>query len=233
MITVFVHGAGRGGAAAWPLQQQLPAACGERVWLDWLDELAGTAHPAMPNPVEAQAATVLRALTQPGNVAAHSHGAVAALLAAGQCPARVRRLVLFEPACFSLVRGERHVEEHIAALAPVLALATDPAITDDAYATSFFSALGGPAPAVATDAQRLALRRLRRLPAPWTIPLSPVTVARFRPLVITGGWSPLYEELAGRLVQLGARHEVLAGHGHRPQDHPRANDLLCELSTTP
>jgi pimeloyl-ACP methyl ester carboxylesterase len=232
VITVFVHGAGRDGPAAWPLQQRQEA-LGERFWLDWPEERTDSNRPATPDLVERQVEAMLGVLEAPGNVVAHSHGAVAALLAAERSPASVRRLVLFEPACFGLARGGAHVEDHIATMAPVLALATDPAIGDEEYATRFFSALRAPAPATPTEAQRLALRRLRRAPTPWEIDLNPTVVTRTGPLVVTGGWHPLYEEVAAALVRLGARHEVLTGHGHRPQDHPRANDLLREFLTKP
>jgi hypothetical protein len=41
-----------------------------------------------------------------------------------------------------------------------------------------------------------------------------------RGLVVTGGWNDEYEAIASWIV--GARHVTLAGHGHRPQDHPDA-----------
>lgn len=36
-------------------------------------------------------------------------------------------------------------------------------------------------------------------------------------LVLTGGWEPLYEEIAAYLQETGALHRITAG-GHRPQD---------------
>ena len=36
-------------------------------------------------------------------------------------------------------------------------------------------------------------------------------------LVLTGGWEPLYEEIAGYLRETGALHRIAAG-GHRPHD---------------
>lgn len=38
-------------------------------------------------------------------------------------------------------------------------------------------------------------------------------------MVLTGGWEPLYEEIAGYLRETGALHRIAAG-GHRPQDSP-------------
>jgi pimeloyl-ACP methyl ester carboxylesterase len=233
MTTVFVHGAGRGGVDAWPLQQHATADLGSCVWLDWPDGAASPAGPFAPNLVEFQVEALLEALTAPGNVVAHSHGAVAALAAAERCSACVRHLVLFEPACFGLARGGPHVEEHIATMAPVLAQASDPTIDDATYAARFFAALGAPVPAMVSDAQRRAMRRLRRVPAPWELPVDPAVVAKTQPLVVTGGWHPLYEEVAAALVRLGAQHQLLTGHGHRPQDHPHANDLLRDQFANP
>jgi pimeloyl-ACP methyl ester carboxylesterase len=67
---------------------------------------------------------------------AHSAGALAALLAAERSAGRVRSLVLFEPAFFALTRGRAAVEEHVSAMAPVLARADDLGIDDVAYARS-------------------------------------------------------------------------------------------------
>ncbi|WP_297740499.1 hypothetical protein [Nocardioides sp.] len=46
-----------------------------------------------------------------------------------------------------------------------------------------------------------------------------------RTLVVTAGWSPLYEETAASLV---ARRLTLQGAGHRVQDDPRVTPALCE-----
>ena len=58
-------------------------------------------------------------------------------------------------------------------------------------------------------------RRLRLQAPPWEAPLQ--IVPGVPTLVLTGGWEPLYEEIAGYLRETGALHRVAAG-GHRPQD---------------
>jgi hypothetical protein len=60
-----------------------------------------------------------------------------------------------------------------------------------------------------------AARRLRLQAPPWEAPLE--IVPGVPTLVLTGGWEPLYEEIAGYLRETGALHRVAAG-GHRPQD---------------
>ncbi|WP_188668563.1 alpha/beta fold hydrolase [Tersicoccus solisilvae] len=49
-------------------------------------------------------------------------------------------------------------------------------------------------------------------------------------LVVTGGWEPLYEEVAGFLASTGARH-VVAGRDHRPQDDAEGHAVLTAFLT--
>lgn len=230
MSIAFVHGAGRGGRQAWPAQLDLvDSASLEATWLDWPD----VAHPGGPvgdDVVLSQVDALLACASGPLDVLAHSHGAVAALLVAQGVARPVRSLVLFEPACFSLARGAPAVEQHIAAMEPVVTgLRSDPRVDDVEYARRFFAALGAPAPPAETAEQRRALRRLRTVPAPWDVRIDPSVPARVPTLVVTGGWLPLYEQTAEALREAGARHEVLEGHGHRPQDHPRANAVVLDF----
>ena len=57
--------------------------------------------------------------------------------------------------------------------------------------------------------------RLRLQSPSWEAPLH--IVPGVPTLVLTGGWEPLYEEVADYLATTGARHVVSRG-GHRPQD---------------
>ncbi|WP_104430972.1 hypothetical protein [Kineococcus xinjiangensis] len=231
MVTIFVHGAGRGGAAAWSAQRDAPGFAGA-VWLDWREQVT-TPGPLAADFVDSQLEAILARAWTSLDVVAHSGGALAALLAAQRSPGRVRSLVLLEPACFALARGRAAVEEHVSAMAPALARAGDPGVDDVEYARRFFAALGAPAPPAETPEHLLALRRLRTVPAPWAVDLDPTVVEQTPTLVITGGWLPLYEETAQALAELSARHEVLTGHGHRPQDHPDANALIRAFQAAP
>lgn len=72
---------------------------------------------------------------------------------------------------------------------------------------------------------------LRRHRPPWETAMTPAALADLRvPLVVvTGGWSPLYEAIAVALADLtGGRHVQIEGAGHRPQDVPRFNDVLLD-----
>lgn len=174
---------------------------------------------------------VLGAVDEAGHVVAHSAGVVAALRAAERSPTAVRSLVLLEPAAFSLARGGVRVEAHVAAMSAVFADATNARVRDGEFAARFLTALGAPGAAIADPgdpALRSLGRRLRRGTPPWDVPLDGSVVARVPTLVVTGGWSPLYEEVAEALEVAGARRRVLAGYGHRVQDHPDLNAALLE-----
>src|SRR5699024_2947703 len=139
--TVFVHGRGRSGPEAWPLQSA-----------------AGNPDDAFPRRTgradqpERDADRVIDALGGRGHVVGHSYGTVTAVLAAQRRPDQLRSLVLIGPACFDLARGGRHVERHIRALAPALAVAGDPEVTGRDFLARFAAGLGTypPAPEAAT-----------------------------------------------------------------------------------
>ena len=58
---------------------------------------------------------------------------------------------------------------------------------------------------------------------PWEAPLQ--IVPGVPTLVLTGGWEPLYEEIAGYLRETGAVHRTAPG-GHRPQDSAEGNRAI-------
>ncbi len=222
MHVVFVAGSGRSGAAAWPGQA---AAVDLRRRSCTFVDLTGLVGP------DEQRDAVLGALGDGGHLVAHSVGAVPALLAAERAPGAVGSLALLEPAAFSATRGGPRVEAHVAAMSAVFAQAADPRVRDGQFAVRFLTALGAPGAAIADPGDpslRSLGRRLRRSTPPWEVPLDRTVAARVPTLVVTGGWSPLYEEVAESLAAAGARRVVLAGYGHRVQDHPDANAVMSE-----
>jgi|SRR5690625_524891 len=112
---VFLHGIGRSGRAAWPLQLSLEE---ERACL-FLPRLGPG------DPSSAVVAHLAERLDGPVHVVAHSYGALAALLLAERHRGLVVSLALAEPAALGLSRGRPRTEEHVAAMGPVLAGATD------------------------------------------------------------------------------------------------------------
>lgn len=217
MDVVFVHGAGREGVDAWPQQ----AAVAEPSWLFLARE--GAADDAAR---DAQRLLDWLRARGGGHVVAHSYGANAAVLAAQLEPAMVRSLALLEPACFDLARGNPAVEEHIAAMTPVFAVADDASVSVRDFSRRFAAGMGMEPPDVPDEELRASVSRLRALRPPWGIGLRTQQGLPARTLVVTGGWSRIYEETAEALAVLGAQHVTLEGAGHRVQDDPRASPVL-------
>lgn len=171
---------------------------------------------------------VREALATGGHLVSHSYGAIAALMAAWSAPERVRSIALFEPACFSLARGLPEVEAHVRAMQPVLD--ESQALSEEEFLRQFLQAVGAPPSAEPlTEEGRLLIGRLRLQRGPWEAALEPSIIRSQPTVVITGGETPLYEEVAGRLVELGAEHITVEGFGHRPQDSQEANPILRAL----
>jgi pimeloyl-ACP methyl ester carboxylesterase len=230
---VFVHGAGSFGAAAWPKQHGMA--------LNY-DALFLRRHgfDAVADPLEsdfaADAAILLGALADDGrgeaggHVVAHSQGAIAAMMAAVERPDLVQSLTLVEPACLSLTAELPATAAHRALMQPLFDVRQH--LADDDFQAEYIRrafAVSGPAdgpgaPALGpTPEQRREARRLRLQAPPWEAPLQ--IVPGVPTLVLTGGWEPLYEEIAGYLRETGALHRIAAG-GHRPQDSREGDRYL-------
>lgn len=209
MALVLVHGAGRSGAAAWPAQLLEGA-----VALD-LSALATARGRA-----EAVAAAV-----RPGDVVvAHSLGGVAAALAMPMLATPPAALVLCEPALFDLARGDAAVEAHVAAMdAAHEAL---PSLSGF-WARARPALLGGPFDEGRWEDERALASLLAGTERPWDQGIDAGMLRDVPTVVVTGGWNAEYEAIAAALVRAGARHEVLEGSGHRPQDDARFPAILA------
>lgn len=214
---VFAHGAGRFGAAAWPRQHGMALA---------YDALFLRRHGFDPvaEPVESSfaedTAIILRSLADDGrgaaggHVVAHAQGAIAAMIAAVERPDLVFSLTLVEPACLSLTAELPATAAHRALMEPLFDVRHQLGDQDfqREYVRRMFAAdLHEPA----TPEERRSARRLRLQAPAWEAPLH--IVPGVPTMVLTGGWEPLYEEIAGYLQETGALHRIAAG-GHRPQD---------------
>jgi hypothetical protein len=71
--------------------------------------------------------------------------------------------------------------------------------------------------------------RLRALKPPWGTGLSHVVALPVPTLVVTGGWSDMYEQTADALVLRGAHRDVVPGGGHRVQDTAAINGVLQDF----
>ncbi|MBT2586306.1 alpha/beta fold hydrolase [Arthrobacter sp. ISL-95] len=210
---VFVHGLGSFGAAAWPKQHGMALA---------YDALFLRRHgfDALAEPVEsdipADVAIVINALADSGggHIVAHEQGAISAMLAAVQCPDLVHSLSLVEPSCLSLTAELPATASYRALMEPLFEVRdqlNDADYQREFYRRAFSAEAGGPD----TPEARRSARRLRLQSPPWEAPLH--IVPGVPTLVLTGGWEPLYEEIAGYLQETGALRRVAAGE-HRPQD---------------
>jgi pimeloyl-ACP methyl ester carboxylesterase len=222
---VFVHGAGSFGSAAWPRQHGMALS---------YDALFLRRHGYDPvaEPVESSfeedARIVLRSLADDGrgaaggHVVAHSQGAVAAMMAAVERPDLVFSLTLVEPACLSLTAELPATAAHISLMQPLFDARHQ--MSDQDFQREFVRRV------YATDLQQPATaeekrsaRRLRLQAPAWEAALH--IVPGVPTLVLTGGWEPLYEEIAGYLRETGALHRTAAG-GHRPHDSVEGDRII-------
>jgi pimeloyl-ACP methyl ester carboxylesterase len=218
MRTVFMHGAGRAGPSAWPGQSAQERS-------DWvfLDRAPDGDQP------RADAVRILDALGDGGHLVAASYGALAAMLGAELDPGLVFSLVLCEPACFSVARGCPAVEAHVAALAPVFAVAGDRSVSAAEFSGRFAAGMGTPPPDLPPDVLAVTVARLRSTVPPWEVVVSELVPSHVPTLVLTGSSDPTYDEVAMSLVALGARHVALDGAGHRPQDRADGVAAITEF----
>ncbi|AFR29506.1 MULTISPECIES: alpha/beta hydrolase [Micrococcaceae] len=210
---VFVHGLGSFGSAAWPKQHGMALA---------YDALFLRRHgfDAVTEPLEsnvaADVAILINALVDSGggHVVAHEQGAISAMLAAVERPDLVHSLSLVEPSCLSLTAELPATASYRALMEPLFDVRNqlnDADYQREFYRRAFSAETGG----LDTPEARRSARRLRLQAPPWDAPLH--IVPGVPTLVLTGGWEPLYEEIAGYLQETGALRRVAAG-GHRPQD---------------
>jgi pimeloyl-ACP methyl ester carboxylesterase len=153
---VFVHGAGRAGAEAWPIQRSARD-LGERVFVVRFG--FGPNEDGQRTDFEEDRRRVIDAIADGAHLVAHSYGALAALMAAESALSRVRSIALFEPACFSLARGRAAIEAHVAAMSAALA---DDSLSDEEFLAAFVRSVGSEPPAGSlSDEARDSARRLR------------------------------------------------------------------------
>lgn len=214
---VFVHGAGPFGAAAWPRQHGMA--------LNY-DALFLRRHGFDPvaEPVEssfaADTSIVLRSLADDGrgaaggHVVAHAEGAISAMMAAVERPDLVFSLTLVEPACLSLTAELPATAAHRALMQPLFDVRHQ--LGDEDFQREYVRRMFAVDlhQSVSQEEKRSA-RRLRLQAPSWEAPLH--IVPGVPTMILTGGWEPLYEEIAGYLRETGALHRIAAG-GHRPQD---------------
>lgn len=220
VAAVFVHGAGKSGTSAWPLQAE-----DAEVGWHFLDRGPGGDSAAR----DARRILDMLSSTGGGHLVAHSYGANAAILASQREPGLVLSLALLEPASFDLARGRPAVEAHVCDMTPVFDVAHDPSVSMREFSLRFAAAMGfEPDPSWSAE-DEVRVGRLRDLQPPWGVGLRPEAGLPVRTLVLTGGSRALYEDTAQSLGVLGATHRIVDGAGHRVQDHPLTTGVLREF----
>ena len=222
---VFVHGAGSFGAAAWPRQHGVALS---------YDALFLRRHGFDPlaDPVESSFEEDTRILLSSlgddgrgiagGHVVAHAHGAIAAMMAAVERPDLVYSLTLVEPACLSLTAELPATAAHIGLMQPLFNVRHQ--LSDEDFQREFVRRIyATDLQQPVTDEEKRSARRLRLQAPSWEAPLH--IVPGVPTLVLTGGWEPLYEEIAGYLRETGALHRTAAG-GHRPHDSVEGDRII-------
>jgi pimeloyl-ACP methyl ester carboxylesterase len=222
---VFVHGAGSFGAAAWPRQHGVALS---------YDALFLRRHGFDPlaDPVESSFEEDTRILLSSlgddgrgiagGHVVAHAQGAIAAMMAAVERPDLVYSLTLVEPACLSLTAELPATAAHIGLMQPLFNVRHQ--LSDEDFQREFVRRVyATDLQQPVTDEEKRSARRLRLQAPSWEAPLH--IVPGVPTLVLTGGWEPLYEEIAGYLRETGALHRTAAG-GHRPHDSVEGDRII-------
>ena len=212
----YVHGAGRAGREAWPAQSDHAAV--------FADHSAATTAP--------DKAALLREQCPPGDVVlfAHSLGAVPAAL--GLDATSLSHVVLLEPALYDVARGHGAVEAHISAMTT----ARQHADAGDLFGYWQVVAplmFGRPASKKAWEEDEQLATRFAAVGPPWGQGIDATVFGAVPTLVVTGGWNDEYEAIAERLAEAGASHVHLAGHRHRPQDHPGFEGLVADFAGGP
>lgn len=200
-----MHGAGRRGRDAWPF---VSGRRGSR-FLEFDDNWSN----------ERKIAVVTDATPDGAIIVAHSAGAVAVALALARGAIRPSALVLVEPAMYDVARGNAAIESHIS----IMTIARDVATCGDLFGywqlvrPVFF---GAAAEREHWETERNIAEKFAAIALPWGHDITGAMLAKVPILVITGNWNDEYEAIATALVDHGATHKHLVGHGHRPQDHP-------------
>ncbi|MDJ0313823.1 alpha/beta hydrolase [Arthrobacter sp. H35-D1] len=217
---VFVHGMDGYGAAAWPAQHFL---AGNYDCLFIKRTGFNAVEPPAATDFGKDARLVIDELGDGGHVVAHAQGAIAAMMAAVQRPDLVRSLVLLEPLLLSLTAELPATAAYSVQLGELFAHAKE--LSDNEFLSEFNTLMAIAATPGTETVRRLAARARLQLPSTQAplhiVPGVPTTV-------ITGGWEPLYEEVAQYLGTTGARH-IIQRSGHRPQDTAGGAALIEEI----
>jgi pimeloyl-ACP methyl ester carboxylesterase len=172
--------------------------------------------PAAGHDFEIDARDIAPLLARRPHVVAHSYGALGALLAAQQAPARVRSLTVIEPPLGHLVSRDPEVAEFERIGEEVLTHGLD---TEPQTLRTFLRIAGaqgiGPGPLPEEVARGVRRAHGSRFPREARPELDVLRHAHVPVLVVSGGHNPPIERLCDEVAtRLSARRLVAPGAGH-------------------
>jgi pimeloyl-ACP methyl ester carboxylesterase len=227
---VLVHGSVRNGDFAWARQRELAARF----------ELVVLNRPGFPpNPPEERVdfeehGQWVGDRLRPGDhLCGHSYGAIVALFAAALVRG-LRSLTAIEPPAFGFAADDPEVAAFIERQKAYWSNGpSDPR----AFLSGFYALVGRQIdipdplpPELEQGARALIVQR-----GPWEAqpPLSTLAASPYRKLVVSGGWSSVFESTCDIVQErLAAERKVLTGAGHNVQNAQGFNEGLLSFLTT-
>jgi pimeloyl-ACP methyl ester carboxylesterase len=224
---VLVHGSVRNGDFAWAAQDELAS--------DF--EVVVLNRPGFPpNPIEEHidfeehGRWVAKRLRPGDHLCGHSYGAVVSFFAAALAP-ELRSLTVIEPPAFGVACDDAQVAAFTDRQKTYWA---DGPSDPRAFLSGFYALAGRQVdlpdplpPELEQGAQALMVQR-----GPWEAqpPLSTLATSPYPKLVVSGGWSPIFETVCDVVEErLGAERRVYYGAAHNVQKAPGFNEGLLSF----
>lgn len=225
---VLVHGSG-GTSESWV--EQRPLAASFRLVMH--DRRGyGKSPPCDRIDYEVDARDIAELLGDGAHLVGQSYGGVGALLAAGRRPRAVLSLAVLEPPIFGTLRGNPEADGLMARMTNVYETMSN--ASPEEFDAAFDAAVGFPHPPQPLGPElREGVEAMmkERLPFDADIPFEAIARAPFPKLVVSGGWSPLFDTLCDEIARrIKAQRAIVPGNGHAIHRAGKPlNDLLERL----